>query len=186
MAPESTAAPETTAEAAPITPVPDVDVLTLLVEAEPVPYPALVFVPGASAALSAVVASRRSPRLSSGAGHGRHVVRVVLAGTAREEEDAIAQATASVADMLGVAPSEVRIRGAHRSRRIASGARKRIGDAAQTDAVRAAVETAAGLHVTGAWVTGGELADLAADALAVAENVRRTLLWEPEKSPPTP
>lgn len=59
----------------------------------------------------------------------------------------------------------------------------RLGAADDLDAIRVAVRDVEGLGLTGGWLTGGDEAAVAADAVAEGDRIRRRLLWGAGEQP---
>lgn len=156
---------------------PEVNVVTLVLDVSAPLGAETVAFPEGSQALSVTDVTALSPRLSEAAGPGRQVVRVVLAGAAATDAEALARATASIADATGAALAPTRVRGHARARRVATGTGRRVGDPERVAAVRTAIGAHEGLYAVGGWIAGGDLSEVIGDAVHTAERVRHDLLW---------
>lgn len=165
--------------------VPEVDVVTLVVDATAGTGPDIVAFPAGSAARSATDLTGTSPRGGAAAG-GRRIIRVVLTGEEREEIEAVDQASAAATALLGRPVTPDQLRGHSRSRRVAAGTGRRVGDDARIEAARAALAAHEGLHAVGGWLAGGDVAAEIGDAVRTADRVRHGLLWGPGPAISTP
>ncbi len=162
------------------------EVVTLVVDApvlDSAPRGAHVHaVPGAGAASGLVHETARWEWLARDAGPGRHVLRVAFgapgvepATAGLDDTAAFTLAAREASTLLGV-PVE-RIVAAHRDRFTLVPPASARGQRESAAAARATVAKARGVAVVGAWVAGGGLAQVVADAHAEADRLRRGALW---------
>ncbi|MBW9095069.1 FAD-dependent oxidoreductase [Microbacterium jejuense] len=162
------------------------EVVTLVVDApalDAAPRGAHVHaVPGSGAATGLVHETARWEWLARDAGAGRHVVRVAFgapgaapATAGLDDTAAFTLAAREASTLLGV--SVERVVAAHRDRFTLVPPVSARGHQERAAAVRAVVAKARGLAVVGAWIAGSGLAQVAADAHAEADRLRRGALW---------
>lgn len=152
------------------------DVVTLLVDAPALDgAPRGTTVSGADGTVLHHLTARW-PSLAEACGPGCHVLRVVAASRGDADDAVVDHALRAAATMTDVPLTRAQLRGAHRLRVVPPVPVAVIGHAAAVDAVRAGAH-AAGLALTGGWLTGGDPARIAADAVAEADLVRGNALW---------
>lgn len=156
------------------------DVVTLVVDAAALdlnPRGAAVYTAAGAATASGVVhATAVWPSLARAAGAGRHVLRVSLpADDTREDAATVALAQREASILLGVGISTPH---AWAHRRVAlSAPASTIGHRDNADRARRAIAAQPALVGVGAWLAGGGLAAVVADAVDEVEKVRQAVLW---------
>ncbi|MGM1018708.1 MAG: protoporphyrinogen oxidase [Actinomycetota bacterium] len=167
---------------------PEIEVITLVLAAPDLDGAprgtGVLTVPGSHTAKALTHATAKWAWLRAAAGD-RHVVRVSFgsqgeqAATASLDEDAAAALALTEAEaLLGVTLTPDMLRGAHRARYTQSQPASLIGAAESRAAARAALHEVDGLAVVGAWLAGTGLAQVVPDAVAEADRLRRSLIWE--------
>ncbi len=155
--------------------VDEVDVVTLVLAGAGEEAADVIAFPVGSSVFSVTDATARAPRAALTDGR---IVRVVLPASDRDDDVLFTEAAAAAAFLSGA--SHPRLRGATRSRRVAAGTGRRVGDADRIAAARAALAAHDGLYAVGGWLAGGDLRDEIGDAVRTAERVRHDLLWGAE------
>lgn len=175
-------------EPEPARPGPVVDVVTLVLEAPELDAAprgtGVLTVPGTSRAKALTHVTAKWAWVAREAS-GRHVVRVSF-GTQDEppataglsEDEAAELALAEAAALLGVPLERSQLLGARLERFAQSQPASRIGHREDTDRTRALIRSAPGIGAAGAWLAGTGLAQVIPDAIAEADRLRRTVLFD--------
>ena len=167
---------------------PEIEIVTLLLDAPELDAgprgSGVLTVPGSHVAKALTHSTVKWGWLRDAAA-GRHVVRVSFgsqgeaAATAALDDDAAAALALSQASaLLGVPLRPAQLVAAHRARYVQAQPTSLIGATERRAAVRAAVVAAPGLGIVGAWVAGTGLAQVIPDAVAEADRLRASLLWD--------
>lgn len=134
------------------------------------------------AALSVTFPSAEWPWLGAAAGPERQVMRVTLAADAtRSDAATIDAAVAAASALLGTPLGSPRA--AARRTIVLEPPASVIGHDDRVAALRGAVAARPGLAIVGAWVSGGGVAQVVADAVAETDRVRSAVLWGPPADP---
>lgn len=185
LSPHAPGVAESAAASGPMAPV-ALEVLTLVVDnPDPTPAPTAVYaVPGVDRAAAVTDSTARWEWVAHAAGPGTRVLRVTFGGpgvapatAGMNDTDAAARAVAAASALLGLAPTDLTLRGAHRERFIQPPPASVLGHADASGAVRTAIRAVPGLAAVGAWLAGTGLAQVVPDAIEEAERVRRDALW---------
>lgn len=167
---------------------PEIEIVTLLLDSSELDAAprgsGVLTVPGSHTAKALTHSTAKWGWLRDAAA-GRHLVRVSFgsqgepAATADLDDDAAAALALSEASaLLGVTLRPTQLLAAHRARYVQAQPTSLIGATERRAAVRAAVTAAPGLGVVGAWVAGTGLAQVVPDAVAEADRLRASLLWD--------
>lgn len=167
---------------------PEIEIVTLLLDAPELDSAprgsGVLTVPGSHTAKALTHSTAKWGWLREAAA-GRHLVRVSFgsqgepAATADLDDDAAAALALSEASaLLGVTLHPTQLLAAHRARYVQAQPTSLIGATERRAAVRQAVTATRGLGVVGAWVAGTGLAQVVPDAVAEADRLRASLLWD--------
>ncbi|SBS72494.1 NAD(P)/FAD-dependent oxidoreductase [uncultured Microbacterium sp.] len=155
-------------------PTPGRDDLALLVDATALGAPQGI----AAAVLEGTVvrdATAEWPWLAEALGPTVRLLRVTLPADGGDS-DPVDRALRAASTVTGAPLTRAELRGAHRVRWVPPSPAAAIDHAATTVAIRRSVH-AVGLAVVGGWLSGGDPAQVAEDAVAEADRVRAHALW---------
>ncbi|QAY61699.1 FAD-binding protein [Microbacterium protaetiae] len=140
----------------------------------------IVTVPGSHRARSALHLTAKWGWLAHRAGVGRHVIRVSFDATLTAElndDELIALACDEASTLFGTTVDPGAVRASWRTRLSVTPPRAVRGQVDAAARVRRAVEAVPHLAATGAWLSGSGLAQVAPDAAAAADRLRRSMLF---------
>ena len=170
-------------------PGPVVELVTLVLDADALDAAprgtGVLTVPGSHTAKALTHSTAKWQWVADAAGPHRHVVRISF-GTQSEapatealtEAEAVGLALSEASALLGVPLGPTQLVGARRERFTQAQPVATAGLAETTTRAREALRTVPALGVVGAWLAGTGLAQVVPDAIAEADRVRRSVLFD--------